>query len=171
MKKIISLVLVIAMLFLAGCGEQSKLSAMKKELQDDLFGVAFMGVCTGSYDDVKAYLNENHPEFEFVNDIDEEHFLQNTGYEIYLVIPKKGTVLTVETLDFNENYELVSEEVLGTFEDGKPLILRGNMAEFIPNLSITAENKNETESFSPVLSGMDGRLVTPEGNVKVWHLF
>lgn len=171
MKKILLIFMSLALVCFSGCKDNSKLSQMRKELDGNLVGVAFLGACEGGFSEVTEYVTEKFPEAEFLSEIDEEHFLQNEGYELYLVIPAKGTQLKIETLNFNDSYELVADETLGTFKDGKPLILKGNMAEFVPNLNIVAEGKGKKAEFSPVLSGMDGKLVEPGENVKALFLF
>lgn len=190
MRKIVALFVVICFLCFSGCGENiqkdksnlfdmfeeaenEKLAAMRNELSDNLFGVAYLGEHGGTYSEIKNYIKNHsfYSEIDFVDEIAESHFFENKGTEIFLVIPGENTEIVIEALNFNEEYELVPEKVIGRINDGKPIIIRGSLGEYIPGINIKAELGGETVEFAPSLSGYDGRIVSPEGKVKVWHLF
>jgi len=179
MKKTVALIIVIALFCFAGCSENvpeklnENFAEMRNDLGEDLYGVVFLGGCEGGLDEIKEYVKtlEFFDDIDFIEEIDENHFFENEGYEIYLIIPNQKTTITIETLDFNDDYELVPVKTLGTVKDGKPVLIQGNMAEFVPNLNIVGTKAGETVEFSPSLSGMDGRLVEYEEKVTVWHMF
>jgi len=47
--------------------------------------------------------------------------------------------------------------------DGRPLLLRGNVSEILPNLMLQAELADSTLEYAPCLSLMDGSLTEAEG--------
>ena len=171
MKKIFMFFIVVSLVCFNGCGSSSKLSEMKNELSEDLFGIAYLGVCEEDFSEIIKYAEEKFPELDFIGKIDEEHFIQNEGYELYLIVPGENTEITVEHYSFDLNYNLVADKFLGKFTDGKPVLLRCNISDIVPNTGVSAERNGEIASYIPILSGMDGKLYETEEKVKLWHLF
>jgi len=147
------------------------LTALQEEITKNgaLFGVAYLGYADlPGWEDVCVYLEAGGfaDEFPFLTGIDEDHAVLHEGGEVYVVVPAGDDVrLTVSDYVMDESNDYIpdrGEDLLET-EDGKPLVLRGNVSEIVPNLLITAESGFEAFEYNPCLSGMDGTLVAEGG--------
>lgn len=147
------------------------LAALQAEIADSgaLFGVAYLGYAElPGWEDVCIYVEANgySDAFPFLLGVMEDHAVLQEGGEVYAVVPAGREVsLTVsEFLMDEDDYIPNRGKDLLTVTDGKPLLLRGNVSEIVPNLLITAEKKgSETVEYSPCISGMDGSLVVDKG--------
>ena len=148
--------------------EDPALSALRAEIADGgaLLGVAYLGYTElPDWADLAAYVEEGGFEesLPFLLDIPEERAVLQEGGEIYAVVPR-GEDVTVTVSDFLMQDNPVRGEDLLTVSDGKPMLLRGNISEIVPNLYITAKDAvGNTVEYTPCLSGMDGSLVTASG--------
>ena len=153
-----------------GNTEDSKLAALREEIAGSgaLFGVAYLGYAElPTWADVCVYVEANgcSDEFPFLLDVTEDHAVLQEGGELYAVVPAgKDVSLTVSEFLMDEEDYIPDwgKDLLHVF-DGKPLLLRGNVSEIVPNLLITAEKGAEVIECSPCISGMDGSLVLSEG--------
>jgi len=146
------------------------LDALQAEIADSdaLFGVAYLGYAElPSWEDVCVYVEANgfSDEFPFLLDIMENHAVLQEGGEVYAVVPaSKEVSLTISEFLMGEDAYIPNRgEDLLTVTDGKPLLLRGNISEIVPNLLITAEKGSKSLEYNPCISGMDGSLVVDEG--------
>lgn len=152
-----------------GSGD-STLDALQKEIADSgaLFGVAYLGYAElPNWMDVCVYVEANGfaDAFPFLLGVMEDHAVLHEGGEVYAVVPAgKDISLTVSDFFMDDDAYIPERgEDLLTVTDGKPLLLRGNVSEVVPNLLITAEKGSKSVEYNPCISGMDGSLVVDEG--------
>jgi len=152
-----------------GDPEDPELAALQEELAGSgaLFGVAYLGYAElPGWEDVCVYVEANGyaDEFPFLLGVMEDHAVLHEGGEVYAVVPAgKDVSLTIsEFLMDEDDYIPDRGEDLLTVTDGKPLLLRGNVSEIVPNLLITAEKGSKSVEYNPCISGMDGSLVVDE---------
>lgn len=174
MKRLL-LFLIIAVLVLSGCSgnksnkdvadivENKDVVEVKTTLTENerLFGIAFLGNIEGNFKAVKEELKDKkfYSEFTFVDEIEKDRFFENEGYEVYAIVPLDDSVtITVSKYEFDENFKFTTGEEIAKISDGKPFIIRGNIADFIPNMIIKAEKDDRVTEYTPVLSGEDGKL-------------
>lgn len=174
MKKL-SVLLLAVIFMLGGCSfvkdtsvneqvsENQDLLRVKEEIHtnDRLFGIAFLGYAEGSFNSVKEELKKKsyNDKMSFLMDVAQDHFCENEGHELYAIVPVDETVtITVSKYEHDESFNFTTGEKILEVSDGKPVIVRGNMAEFIPNIIIKADNGSRKTEYTPSLSGEDGRL-------------
>lgn len=183
MKRFILLLLAfVLVLGLAGCkekpvpgGETNKpevqteakeLTELKDRIRADgkLIGVAYLGWIEGDAETAKAELAKQDyiKDIPFVKDI--EKYAENEGYRMYLVVPADDSVtISVCKCEFDDEYmPYDGEELISTNE---PVLIRGNMSDTIPNLYVIAKKGSEKVEYTPVQSGMDGRLENSKNKV------
>ena len=183
MKKIIALVLAIVfVLGLAGCKdkpagnnekdkgqvqtEPSLLDELQGKIKADgkLLGVAYLGWIEGDAETAKAELAKQDyiEDISFVKDI--EKYAENEGYRMYAIVPADDSVtISVCKCEFDDEYMPYDGEEL--IEANGPILVRGNMSDTIPNLYVIAKKGSEKVEYTPVQSGMDGRLENSENKV------
>ncbi|MBR1969522.1 MAG: hypothetical protein IKA17_04105 [Clostridia bacterium] len=183
MKRFILLLLAfVLVLGLAGCkekpalgGETNKpevqteskeLTELKDRIKADgkLIGVAYLGWIEGDAETAKAELSK----LDYVEDIsfikDIEKYAENEGYRMYAIVPADNQVtITVCKCEFGEEYLPYDGEEL--IEANEPILVRGNISDTIPNLYVIAKKGSEKIEYTPVQSGMDGRLENNENKV------
>ncbi len=71
--------------------------------------------------------------------------------------------ITVCKCEFGEEYLPYDGEEL--IEANEPILVRGNISDTIPNLYVIAKKGSEKVCYTPVQSGMDGRLENSETKV------
>lgn len=145
---------------------ESDLERVRRQVADngDICAVGYLGYFDGNYEDLDAYFKYLGilDDYDFLSDIDEEHFIDQEGYELYVVVPKtKEFSLIVNEYLMNDNppnYAGPGDE-LGRFFDGCPVLMRGNISEVLPNLYFETENPNgDFIAYNPCLSLRDGSL-------------
>lgn len=182
MKKIILLFIGTFILMIAGCSnspetknlnvvdviekqEESSLATLKTQIKNDgkLLGVAYLSGIEGDFEIIKAeLLNKDYSkEFPFIKDIDK--IAENEGERTYLVVPAEDVSVSVYKCEFDNEYMPYAGEELVT--STQPVIIRGNISDIIPNLYIIAQNVTEKVEYTPMQSGMDGKLVNSENKV------
>lgn len=182
MKKIISLLLAFVVVFaITGCAnnpanngengnrdviEGTELTLLKDEISADgkLIGVAYLGWLEGDMETACKDLAglDYTKDFPFIKDISKT--AENDGYRMYLIVPADESVaISVSECAFDENYLPCAGEKL--VESNEAILVRGNVSDTIPNLYIIAEKGNEKVYYTPVQSGMDGRLENNENLV------
>jgi len=193
MKKIILIMALICTVFLCGCADSTKpvenvktaeqdvaennLSPSQKSLaefrkviseKNALCGVAFLGTTPDDFGELSEYLKEQsyYDDFLFLDDLTEEDFVSEEGQELYVVIPRDESItVTVSqyVIDLSEDYwEGVGEELLKS-EDGKPVLVRGNISDIMSNLHITVvqDGSEQMVEYRPCLSLRDGMISRP----------
>ena len=150
--------------------ELPSLKELREEIAAEgaLIGVASLGYAElPGFSDVAVYVEANGfgDAWPFLLDVTEDHAVLQEGGEVYAVVPvDKGVTLTVSEfiMDDKSDAPYRGKDLL-TVNDGKPLLLRGNVSEIVPNLLITVQKGEKTLEYTPCLSGMDGSLVVDEG--------
>ena len=83
---------------------------------------------------------------------------------MYAIVPADNQVtITVCKCEFGEEYLPYDGEEL--IEANEPILVRGNISDTIPNLYVIAKKGSEKVCYTPVQSGMDGRLENSETKV------
>jgi len=146
--------------------EAKELTELKDKIKADgkLVGVAYLGWIEGDSKTAKAELAKQDyiKDIPFVKDI--EKYAENEGYRMYLVVPADDSVtISVCKCEFDDEYmPYDGEELISTNE---PVLIRGNMSDTIPNLYVIAKKGSEKVEYTPVQSGMDGRLENNKNKV------
>ena len=185
MKKCILLLLAFLLIFgMAGCkeapennGEDIKGQTLPEEGEDaliklqaeisadgKLMGVAYLGFIDYEAEfDLDEFKKEEHVKaLEFIENINE--YSDNEGYRIYAIVPSDNEVtITVSRCEFDEEYMPYAGEEL--IKANGPVLVRGNISDTIPNLYVTAQKGDLVVEYTPVQSGMDGRLDNGEDKV------
>ena len=146
--------------------EAKELTELKDRIKADgkLIGVAYLGWIEGDAETAKAELAKQDyiKDIPFVKDI--EKYAENEGYRMYAIVPADNQVtVTVCKCEFGEEYLPYDGEDL--IEANEPILVRGNMSDTIPNLYVIAKKGSEKVCYTPVQSGMDGRLENSETKV------
>ena len=146
--------------------EAKELTELKDRIKADgkLLGVAYLGWIEGDAETAKAELAKQDyiEDISFVKDI--EKYAENEGYRMYAIVPADDSVtISVCKCEFGEEYLPYDGEEL--IEANEPILVRGNISDTIPNLYVIAKKGSEKVCYTPVQSGMDGRLENSETKV------
>lgn len=144
----------------------TELHSLQKKIQADekLIGVAYLGWLEGDMATACKDLTalDYMQDFPFVADV--EHYAEHEGYRMYLIVPTDDNVtVTVSTCAFDEEYMPYGGEELA--KANAPILVRGNMSDTIPNLYVVAQKGEKQIEYTPVQSGMDGRLENSKNKV------
>ena len=146
-------------------GEEA-LSEFQEKISADgkLLGVAYLGFI--DYDtkfDMEEFKKQEHIKaLPLIENIYE--YAENEGYRIYAIVPADNQVtITVCKCEFGEEYLPYDGEEL--IKANGPILVRGNVSDTIPNLYVIAKKGSEKVEYTPVQSGMDGRLENSETKV------
>ena len=146
-------------------GEEA-LSELQEKISADgkLLGVAYLGFI--DYDtkfDMEEFKKQEHIKaLPLIENIYE--YAENEGYRIYAIVPADNQVtITVCKCEFGEEYLPYDGEEL--IKANGPILVRGNVSDTIPNLYVIAKKGSEKVEYTPVQSGMDGRLENSENKV------
>lgn len=183
MKRFILLLLAfVIVLGLAGCKEKpvpggetnkpevqtepSLLDVLQEQIKAEgkLIGVAYLGWIEGDAETAKAELAKLDyiEDISFIKDI--EKYAENEGYRMYAIVPVDDQVtITVCKCEFGEEYLPYDGEEL--IKANEPILVRGNISDTIPNIYVIAKKGSEKVCYTPVQSGMDGRLENSENLV------
>ncbi len=99
--------------------------------------------------------------YPFMTQIENERIVRNNGNELYCIVPAKGfNNITVSSfiVDESNDYKGAADKELYSASDGKPILVRGNISEIMPNVIVTLSNGEDVFSFNPSLSMRDGSL-------------
>lgn len=146
--------------------EPSQLTELKGKIKADgnLIGVAYLGWLEGDLETACKDLAglDYTKELPFIRDI--EKYAENEGYRMYLIVPADDSVsVSICKCEFDDEYmPYDGEELISTNE---PVLIRGNMSDTIPNLYVIAKKGSEKIEYTPMQSGMDGRLENNENKV------
>ena len=151
--------------------DESDLERVRRQITEngDICAVGYLGYFDGTYEELGKYFYYLGilQEYDFLSDVDKEHFIDQEGYELYLVVPKteeSSLIINDYALNEIEPVEAGPGAELGRFFDGQPVLLRGNISEVIPNLYFEAENPDGTFiAYNPSLSLRDGSLTSLDG--------
>ena len=146
--------------------EAKDLTELKDRIKADgkLIGVAYLGWIEGDAETAKTELAKLDyiEDISFIKDI--EKYAENEGYRMYAIVPADNQVtITVCKCEFGEEYLPYDGEEL--IEANEPILVRGNISDTIPNLYVIAKKGSEKVCYTPVQSGMDGRLENSETKV------
>ncbi len=146
--------------------EPSLLDELQGKIKADgkLLGVAYLGWIEGDAETAKAELAKQDyiEDISFVKDI--EKYAENEGYRMYAIVPADDSVtISVCKCEFDDEYMPYDGEEL--IEANGPILVRGNMSDTIPNLYVITKKGSEKVEYTPVQSGMDGRLENSENLV------
>ncbi len=143
---------------------ESTLSYYKELMQgtNAVFCFAYFG-SKYPFDTPWEYISamEMDQEFAFVEDIDEAHTSQDTqwgGEDVYLIIPRdEDATLQVYECGVAEDYSEEKGELLLETNDGKPILVKGDLSDVMSSFYLTIKCSDGTEvDFAPFLSGEDG---------------
>jgi len=155
----------------AGIAPETKTEACPDELstlRDELSAKGY--VCAAAYIgtilDGKTELeyieaSDYKTSYPFMALIGEDRIVRNDGDEVYCIVPAKGyDKVTVSTfvVDESNDYKGAADKELYSASDGKPILVRGNISEIMPNVIVTLSNGEDVFSFNPSLSMRDGSL-------------
>lgn len=142
------------------------LAAVKND--DNLVAVAHLGVCEGDFNAVKAHLEETgiYERYPFLSSVTKDSFFTGRGTELYAVLLLyEGATLEVSTQTIDDSttdtdgVPLMKKEELCKINDAKPIIIRGNYSDIIPELCLTVATTYEVAlEYSPHLSLENGML-------------
>ena len=151
--------------------DESDLERVRRQITEngDICAIGYLGYFDGTYEELGKYFYYLGilQEYDFLIDVDKEHFIDQEGYELYLVVPQteeSSLIINDYVLNEIEPVEAGPGVELGRFFDGQPVLLRGNISEVIPNLYFEAENPDGTFiAYNPSLSLRDGSLTSLDG--------
>ena len=140
------------------------MAEIQAKLQQDgaLCAVAYVGYNGGSFAEIQqGFENDGLIEaLPILAEIPEENFISVEGSELYLVIPRDDVGICVSEQFFDEETAELSYSITRSGYETDALLLRGNISDIFPNLSILIEGQGgETIEYSPSLSLMDGTLL------------
>ena len=144
--------------------KESQLSEIHAKLQQDgsLCAVAYVGYNGGTFQEIQeGFVTEGLTEvLPILSEIGEDYFFSNDGSELYLIVPDTDVGITVMERSMDETTgETLYGDTLYTGTDGSPILLRGNISDIFPNLSLfIAGQGGETQEYCPSLSLRDGML-------------
>lgn len=104
---------------------------------------------------------EYKTQYPFITLIEKDRLVRNEGDEVYCIVPASGyDNITVNTfvVDESNDYKGAADKELYSANDGKPILVRGNISEIMPNIIVTLSNGEASFSFNPCLSMRDGSL-------------
>lgn len=152
--------------------EDASLTKLRQEMKakGNIGAIAFLGTLPqGDRSGLSTLLkDESLSAYPFLQQIPEERITQQTGDEVYCLVPLDETVsLSVQELICNESnhYQQEPGKTLFSSQDGQPVLLIGNQSDIIPNLSITLKDSSgQTLTYAPSLSLCDGSVALPVGD-------
>jgi len=129
--------------------------------------VGYLGLFDGFYEDLNAYLDYAgfNEYYSFLEEIPEEQYIELEGDQLYFVVPRdEDAEIYVYEWIIDEYNDYMGEpgDVLFGGCEGEALLIKGNISEYVPNFMIEiVSSEGSVLQYTPVLSGMDGTLVTP----------
>ena len=175
-KKLLTLALVLTLILsLVSCGngnssgEASQPSAETEFPDIDWQGGELCAVAYLGYYEESAIGEMTSPytsTFHQLEGPDFGPFVMLEGYEVYLIIPRYiGSTITVN--EYSSMKDEAGEVVYTTADYENYLVVVCNFSDLHSNSLITVTFGENSTSFSPFLSGMDGSVVLPsDGTVK-----
>ena len=130
---------------------------------DEFLGIAFLGYFDKSYEDLSTYLTTIEAE-DFIKDIRKEQYIALDGDELYCIVTKSDTAtITIHEwlLDEQEEFTFKKGKQLYQSNDGKPILLKGNLGDLFPNILVTIEQGNEKLEYHPSIDLMTGKVGQP----------
>ncbi len=151
----------------------SIMDTTRKKIGEDAFcGVAFLGYWPMEYAELMQNIDMlgYTEEYPFVSEITADEQILAEGGEWYLIVPSADDIMiTVSEAVMDESdYTLKEGELLYEGTGEKPILMRGNVSEIMPNLIITMQKANgEVCKYSPALSMLDSGLQVDEGVIDI----
>lgn len=134
--------------------------------ENDFCAVSCLGYLDGSYYEIMSHIEDLGmlEEFPFL-EIPKENYLPLEGGELYAVIPADAdATVTVYTGVMDEtDFTVKAERKLAEFIGGAPVLLKCNVSEIMPNVVLEITENGRKYTYSPSLSGENGKLVETEG--------
>lgn len=101
-----------------------------------------------------------------IRDIPCDRMIEAEGSEVYCIIPADADAsVAVNEWIMNEQNEYAGEagRVLYRSESSEPILIRGNISEYIPNIAVNIVDSsgNILSDYTPMLSGENGEVVLP----------
>ena len=153
--------------------DSDALDAVREKIGEDAFcGVAFLGYWPMEYADLMQNMDRlgYTEEYPFLSEISSDEQILAEGGEWYLIVPSADDIMiTVSEAVMDESdYTLKEGELLYEGTGEKPILMRGNVSEIMPNLIITMQKANgEVCKYSPALSMLDSGIQVSEGVIDI----
>lgn len=169
MKKLFAVLLCFCLL--TGCGVQEKNPHIQNvqtqiEMAQSLLGVAYLDCVEGSFSAVQDHIKDQPyvRTYSFISEVEDTHFAQNEGDELYCVVPLDDSVtISVFKAELDtQTSQLKRGEELLSHNDGMPVLIRGNLSETVPNLMIVATKGDLAMEYTPCISLKNGLLENSE---------
>jgi len=146
---------------------ESELSIIRNDMfmMGNMAAVAYLGYYEGG--ELEEYLETvaDREECAFLFEIDDDHYVELEGDELYCVIPcdEQAEVTVYKwVVDESNNFEGEPGDVMYHSEKGEPVLIKGNISDIVPNIMVEVADKDERIiEYTPFLSGIDGTLVKP----------
>ena len=150
--------------------EDPSLSQLRRELDEGGYfcGIAFLGnLPDGDPEALPRVIREAGylEDYPFLETLPKEQIIAYEGSEAYCLVPRdQKATLTVQAFLSNESNHYQGEpgEILYESQDGRPVVLIGNVSDIIPNLLVTLTGADgEKMEYHPALSLCDGTVARP----------
>lgn len=150
--------------------EDASLTKLRETLADGdyLCGIAFLGTLPDGNPDKLSALMQNNGYLEaypFLADLEQDQIVAYEGSEVYCVVPRdRDADLTVEEFISNEanHYQGEIGKTLYHSDQGRPVVLIGNVSDIIPNTQVTLIGSDGQKMvYTPSLSLCDGTVDLP----------
>lgn len=130
-----------------------------------IVGIAFVGYIDSELPeaDIRKFL-ESSKTFNIYSYLDKANLVCQVGSELYALTPLEGYSITVYPTEVNEDGENIADRSAPLYcgKSGESIVLRCNLSEIYSNALISVTNGSETVEFWPMLSMMDGHMITPD---------
>ena len=163
MKRIISIVLAAVMLLtlLAACGEKPPVEPAETELYGKVTLEGAVETALGAVVSLGYYENTDDMKAELPEALKDLPIVEMGGGETYAVIPRyDGETITVYAVEMDENAN--SSRAESGSEYSGAILLMCNESDIFSNVSIEMKHGDDTVTFSPYISLMDGSIITDE---------
>lgn len=171
MKRLLACLMTFLIFFTVGCNTNSgtpqpidPLTSLQEKMKSTgkLMGVAYLGEIEGEDFTTELFHQSYLQNIPFVTDV--TNIAETDGNRVYCIVPADETVtVTVSKYEYDENdvpapgMELISANT--------PILVRGNIAEFVPNLHIRATRNTATNVYIPAHTGVDAKMDNSAGIV------
>lgn len=128
-----------------------------------IVGVAFVGYIDSELPEsgIRDFL-KNSDTFDVYCYLDAASLALREGAELYALTPLEDYSLTVYPCEITEECDIVADRNAPLYqgEAGESVVLRCNLSEIYSNVLVSVTNGTETVEFQPMLSMMDGHMIT-----------
>lgn len=185
MKKITALLLILALIVsITACSKKGdseqpdvttaeevenadSLTACRKQIKDDgcLIGGAYLGMDTDYETDLLQYLIRSAywDGLPLVRDIPEERYFEESGDDVFVVVPLEGVKITLFLAQLNTvEGGYTKDSTIYESESGAPFVVQGNMGD--NRMVVRAEKDGKTVEILLESDG-NGKLVTEKNKI------